>query len=71
MTESKLECLYIGYSGYICANHPAALGLSPKHTIYALSFAVYLPCEKNKNKQKEAGFGPFKKNLRYNGRKSL
>ena len=22
---------------------------------------LYLSCEKNKNKQKEAGFGPFKK----------
>ena len=49
-------------SGFICAYHPAAPGLSPKHTIYAFSFIVfvlYLSFEKNKNKQKEAGFGPF------------
>ena len=24
-------------------------------------FVLYLSCEKNENKQKEAGFGPFKK----------
>ena len=37
------------------------------HTIYA--FVIYsqicatFSCEKNENKQKETGFGPFKKNL--------
>ena len=44
---------------------PAAQGSSPKHAIYAFSFIVivlYLSCEKNENKQKEAGFGPFKSN---------
>ena len=49
-------------SGFVCAYHPAAPGLSPKHAIYAFSFIVfvlYLSCEKNKNKQKEAGFDPF------------
>ena len=33
----------------------AALGLSPKHAIYAFSFIVfvlYLSCEKNENKTK-------------------
>ena len=47
-----------------CAYHPAAPGSSPKHAIYAFSFIVfvlYLSCEKNENKQKEAGFGPLKK----------
>ena len=38
-------------------------GLTPKHTIYALSFKVkfmlYLSCEKNENKQNESGFGPI------------
>ena len=45
-----------------CAYHPGAPGSSPKHTIYAFSFIVfvlYLSCEKNENKQKEAGFGLF------------
>ena len=50
-------------SGFVCANHPATLGSSPKHTIYALSFIVkfvlYLSCENNENKQNEAGFAPF------------
>ena len=49
-------------SGFVCAYHPAAPGSSPKHTIYAFSFIVfvlYLSFEKNKNKQKEAGFGHF------------
>ena len=39
--------------------------MCPKHTIYAFIFVVkfvlYLSCEKSKNKQKEAEFGPFKK----------
>ena len=51
-------------SGFVCAYHPATPGLSPKHTIYPFSFKVfvqYLTCEKNENKQKEAGFGPLKK----------
>ena len=50
----------------MCSYHPAAPGSSPKHAIYAFSFIVfvlYLSCEKNENKQKEAGFGPFLKNL--------
>ena len=41
--------------GFVCAYHPAALGSSPKHAIYAFSFIVfvlYLSCEKNENKQK-------------------
>ena len=43
---------------------PTILGSSSKHAIYAFSFIVfvlYLSCEKDENKQKEAGFGPFKK----------
>ena len=51
-------------SGIICAFHPAALGSSPKHTaiIILVQFVLYLSlhCEKNENKQKDAGFGPFK-----------
>ena len=51
-------------SAFVCAYHPAATGLSPKHSIdtfiiYSLSFVLNLPCDKNENKQKEAGFGPF------------
>ena len=42
----------------------AATGSSPKYTIYALSFIdkleLNLCFEKNENKQKEAGLGPFK-----------
>ena len=26
------------FSGFVCAYHPAAPGLSPKHTIYAVIF---------------------------------
>ena len=39
-------------------------GSSPR-TIYAfkniVKFVLYLSCEKNENKQKEAGFGSFEK----------
>ena len=51
---------YFGLSAY----HPAAPGSSPKQTIYAFSFIVfvlYLLFEKNEIKQKEARFGPFLK----------
>ena len=44
--------------------HPTTPGSSPKHIIYTFSFIVfvlYLSCEKNENKQKEVGFGPFLK----------
>ena len=64
-------------SGFVCTYHPAAPGLSPKHTIYAFSFIVfvlYLSFEKNENKHKEVGFGPFFKtkfNLVYLLRKFL
>ena len=35
-------------------------GSSPKHTIYAfIIFVLYLSCEEDENKLKEAGFGPF------------
>ena len=52
-------------SGFVCAYHPAALSLCPKHAIYAFSFMLYLSCERNENKQKEAWFGPifFKKKM--------
>ena len=29
---------------------------------FKVKFVLYFTCEKNKNKQKEAGFGPFLKN---------
>ena len=48
------------------AYHPAAPSLSPKHAIYAfpfIEFVLYLSCEKNENKQKEAWFGSFKKTM--------
>ena len=54
-------------SGFVCAYHIAAPGSSPKHAIYAFSFIVFvlhLSYEKNKNKQKEAGYGPFKKRVK-------
>ena len=39
-------------SGFICAFHPVAPGLIPKHTIYAIVIYIqnvlYLSCEKNK-----------------------
>ena len=39
------------------------MGSSPKHIINAFiiysKFVLYLSCEKNENKQKEPGFGPF------------
>ena len=54
-------------SGFVCAYHPAAPGSSPKHTIYGfIVFVLYLSCEKDENKQKEAGFGLFKKSIRTN-----
>ena len=46
----------------VSAYHSAIPGSSPKHGIYIFSFIVlvlYLSCEKNENKQKEAGFDPF------------
>ena len=59
----KYFCTFFArLSGIVCAYHPAAPSLSPKHAIYASSFIVfvlYLSSEKNENKQKEAGFGPF------------
>ena len=30
---------------------------------FIVKFVLYLFCEENENKQKEAGFGPFLKNL--------
>ena len=50
----------------LSAFHPAAPGSSPKHTIYAFticsqSYAIFSThCDKNENKQKEAGFCSFK-----------
>ena len=42
---------------------PTIPGSSPKHAIYTfINFVLYLSCEKNENKQKEGGFGPFQKN---------
>ena len=39
----------------------AAAGLNPKHTIYAFSICIIeiVMSKKDKNKQKEAGIGPF------------
>ena len=31
--------------------------------IIAVEYVLYLSCEKNENKQKETGFGPFKKTI--------
>ena len=53
---------WIDQVNIVTMNIPADPGLSPKHAIYAFSFIVfvlYLSCEMNKNKQKEAGFGAF------------
>ena len=52
-------------SGFVWAFNPAAPGSSPKHTnyasiIYSQICAIFVSCEKNENKQKETGFGPFK-----------
>ena len=47
--------------------HSVVQGSNPKHTICNFSFTVklmlnlYLPCEKNENKQKEDGFRPSQK----------
>ena len=57
------------FSGFICAFHPAAPSSSPKHAIYTFSIYIVqivflsfeMECEKNGNKQKEAGMGPFLK----------
>ena len=53
----------VGIEGAAIAKWIRMRLLSAKHTIYALSFIVkfvlYLSCEMNKIKQKEAGFGPF------------
>ena len=52
-------------SGFVCAYYPATPGSSPKYAIYAFiiscKFLLYFSCEKNENKHKEAGFGPFLK----------
>ena len=53
-------------SGFVCAYHPAALGLSLKHTIYV--FTIYsqisaifvLHCENNENEQKMQGLAHLK-----------
>ena len=53
-------------SGFVCANHPAVRVQVPSTPSMLLSFIVfvlYLSCEKNENKQKEAGFGPFFKKM--------
>ena len=51
--------------GLECTYHTATPGLSPKHIIKAFLFifkiVLHLSCEKNENKQKEAGLGPYKK----------
>ena len=36
---------------------------TPSMLLSFIVFVLYLSCEKNENKQKEAGFGPFKKPL--------
>ena len=67
-TVSAYLGLFTNYStnnsscGFVCAFHPAAPGSSPKHTIYAffnLYLSFELECERDENKQKEAGIGPF------------
>ena len=47
-------------SGFICDFHPATLGSSPKHTIYAFTNLLKIVlCGKYENKQKEAEIGPL------------
>ena len=57
-------------SGFVSTYHPMVLGSNPKHTIYAFSTCnqiVYIIChcvdKKNENKQKEAVFGSYKKDV--------
>ena len=50
--------------GSVDSSAPIILGSIPKHAInafiiYIVKFVLYLSCEKNGNKQKEAEFGPF------------
>ena len=47
-------------SGLVCAFHPAALGLSPKHTIYAfIHLLKYCTVEKTKINKKRPGLAYF------------
>ena len=48
-TKSKL-------SGSVCTYYSAVPGLNPKHNNYVYQFKSELQCEKDENKQKEAGF---------------
>ena len=53
--------------GFVYTYHPAAAGSNPKHTIYAFSiYIIDIVMTKGRNKQKEAGIGPFLKNLSNN-----
>ena len=45
--------------GFVCTYHPAAPGSNPKHTIYAFSICIEVVTRKGRNKQIEAGNGPF------------
>ena len=60
-------------SGFICVYHSSALGLSPKHTIFALIFIVFvlpLSYEKHENEQKRGWAWPiFLKNTIYSKKK--
>ena len=71
---NKFQCLIKHFgvptylSGFVCAFHPATLGLTPKHTIYAFivysqtcALFVLVLWKKRKINEKEAVFGPFKK----------
>ena len=72
---NKILANYLGdaiarWIRFILAYYPVVPGLNPKHTVYAFiysNFVLYLSLywEKDENKQKKAGFGPyfFKKNI--------
>ena len=47
---------------YVIAYYPAAPPGTPSTPLsFIVKFVLYLSCEKNENKQKEAGLGPFNK----------
>ena len=63
-------------SGFVCAFQPAVQHSNPKHTIFKIKFCTSFVIvgieKKDENKQKDAGWGPFKKieNLNPSGRET-
>ena len=54
-------------SGSVWTYDPAAQGLKPKHNIFPFfNLFIELLCEKN-DSQKEAGIGPYLKNIAWTG----